>query len=113
MYLGDFAEDVTIVVPFTTTLGGAGVAPSTALAASDVIVVKDGTSLKATANGISVSESVGGTVGAHSITLNTSTDTGDAGFWVAGSDYAVLVTPEISGQTLLSGPVVFSLANRL
>ena len=92
-YLGDFADDATVRFLFnTTTTAGVPVAPSSALAEADFRIYKNnGASEKTTANGLTVAAAFDSVTGCHSIVIDTSNDTGDAGFWVAGADYCIML----------------------
>lgn len=81
----------TIRLKFTTTdVNGAPVAPSSAFAASDFRIYKDGSATeKTTTNGITVTSPFDSVVGRHLIEIDTSNSTGDSGFWASGSAYFV------------------------
>ena len=81
----------TIRLKFTTTdSNGAPVAPSSAFAASDFRIYKDGSATeKATTNGITVTSPFDSVTGRHLIEIDTSNSTGDSGFWASGSAYFV------------------------
>lgn len=91
MQLGDFPDNATIVIHFTThATNGVLVAPSAAFVAADFRVYKNGSATeKTSANGITVVSPFDSVTGKHVVTIDTSNDTGDAGFWVAGNDYRV------------------------
>ncbi len=115
-YLGDFAEDATVYMPFNTfdSNDPAASVTITNLAAGDVHIHKDGsTTQKTTSNGITVSIDFDTITGNHLISIDTSNDTGDAGFWVTGSDYHV----RVEGTTVDAGTINawighFSIQNR-
>ncbi len=115
-YLGDFIEDDTIYFPITTHNGsGAAVAPSTAFEAADLAIYKDGNATqKATTNGVTMTSPFDSVTGLHMVTLDTSNDTGDAGFWVAGADYLVVLNPDetVDSQTVVGAVATFSIENR-
>lgn len=85
------AEDSTIEIYFNTVDStGAPVAPSSAFAASDFAVHKNGSATEKTStNGITVTSPFDSEVGLHLISIDTSNDTSDAGFWTADGRYAV------------------------
>lgn len=87
----DRALGSTIRLKFTTTdSNGAPVAPSSAFAASDFRIYKDGSATeKATTNGITVTSPFDSVTGRHLIEIDTSNSTGDTGFWASGSAYFV------------------------
>lgn len=84
-------EDSPIEFYFNTVDStGAPVAPSSAFAAADFSIHKDGSATeKTSANGITVTSPFDSKTGLHLITIDTSNDTGDSGFWVAGGRYAI------------------------
>lgn len=89
----DRVVDTTVRLRFTTNDGdGAPIAPSSAFAASDFRVYKDGSATQKTStNGITVTSPFDSVVGRHLIEIDTSNDTDDAGFWALGSEYSVEV----------------------
>lgn len=116
-YLGDFAADASVHVPFTTHDGsGAAVAPSDAFEAADVRIYKNNSATqKSTANGITVTSPFDSVTGLHLLTIDTSDDTGDAGFWATGSDYFVVLVPDsetVDGQSVVRVLAHFSIENR-
>lgn len=117
MQLGDFADNATIVISFTTHAStGELVAPSAAFVAADFRVYKNGSATeKTSANGITVVSPFDSVMGKHVVTIDTNNDTGDAGFWAAGNDYRV----EINSAKTVDGHLQtgveigsFSLENR-
>lgn len=116
-YLGDFAEDATVYVYFTTSNGSGGaVAPSSAFEAADVLVYKNGSATQKTStNGLTMTSPFDSVTGLHCLAIDTSNDTGDSGFWVAGADYTVVLSPSdetVDSQTVVSVLAQFSLENR-
>jgi len=115
-YIGDFAEDSTIYIPITTNDGSGGaVAPSSAFEAADVVIYKDGSATQKTStNGITMTSPFDSTTGLHYLAIDTSNDTGDAGFWVTGSDYSVILAPDetVDSQTIVAELASFSIENR-
>ncbi len=95
-YLGDLAEDQVLYVWFTThAADGAAVAPSDAFESADFKVYKNGSATeKTTANGITVTSPFDAITGLHLAAIDTSVDTGDAGFWGPGNDYMLLLAPD-------------------
>jgi hypothetical protein len=115
-YLGDFVEDETIRLDFTTndSRGGA-VAPSDAFEAADLKIYKDGNAAqKTTTNGIIMTSPFDSIIGLHHVDIDTSNNTGDIGFWATGSDYKVVLTPDetVDGQTVVAVIAEFSIENR-
>jgi len=116
-YAGDFLEDSVVRCLFTTNDKAGGiVAPSSAFENADVTIYKDGSDAqKATVNGITMTSPFDATVGLHLLEIDTSDDTGDAGFWVTGSDYQVYSAPDetIDGESVGVILLSFSIENRL
>lgn len=114
--LGDIVEDETVDVPFTTNdAAGGAVAPSSAFEAADVKIYKDGSATeKTTANGLAMTSPFDSITGLHQLTIDTSVDTGDSGFWEVGSDYKVVLDPDetVDGQTVVAVLAIFSIENR-
>ncbi len=113
---GDRAEDSTINVFFTTHDGdGGAVAPSSGFEAADVAIFKDGSDTEKTStNGLTMTSPFNATTGLHRLTIDTSNDTGDGGFWVTGSDYTVALTPDetVDSQSVVRVIAEFSIENR-
>ena len=103
-YLGDLKEDATVRFSFTTNDGSGGrVAPSSAFAASDLRIFKNGSATQKTStNGITMTSPFDSMVGVHHVDIDTSNDTDDAGFWVANADYAVVLYPSktVDGESV-------------
>jgi hypothetical protein len=111
-YLGDFLEDETIYV-FWNTNDGSGASITRAVDGSIRIYKDGGVAEKTTANGITDSEDFDALTGVHLVTIDTSDDTGDAGFWVTGSDYVVVLQGStIDGQVVNHAIAAFSIENR-
>jgi hypothetical protein len=87
----NLAEDATIEVYFETfSSTGAPVAPSSAFTTSDFAIYKNGSATaKATTNGLTVTSPFNSETGCHLLIIDTSNDTGDAGFWTTGARYQV------------------------
>lgn len=115
-YIDDFAEDATVYFQFTTNdRQGGAVAPSTAFEAADVLIYKNnGATQKATTNGITMTSPFDSVTGLHALTIDTSVDTGDAGFWTTGSDYICVLSPDetVDAQTVVAVIGSFSIQNR-
>lgn len=97
MWLGDFPEDFTAVACMFTTHAdtGAPVAPLSAFEAADVVIFKNGSATeKTTTNGVTMTSPFNSTTGLHCVTIDTSNDTGDGGFWVAGAVYTLVLVPD-------------------
>ncbi len=118
-FLGDFPEDFTTVPVFFTThdSNGAAVAPLTAFEADDVKIYKDGSNAQKTStNGLTMTSPFDGIVGLHCLLIDTSNDTGDAAWWVAGHTYTVILNPDtetVNGQAPLKVLGNFTLAMNL
>jgi hypothetical protein len=104
-YLGYRPEDSTVRFSFTTTAAAGGaVAPSSAFEAADIIIYKDGSATqKTTTNGVTMTSPFDSVTGLHHVDIDTSNDTGDVGFWTAGSSYEVILAPDetVDGQTVV------------
>ena len=115
-WLGDYPEDFTAVAVYFTThdQNGAPVAPLTAFETADVKIFKDGSATEKTStNGLTMTSPFNGSVGLHCLTIDTSNDTGDASFWVAGHVYSVLLEPDtetVLGSTVLKVIGTFGIA---
>lgn len=116
-YLGDFIEDATVYIYFTTNnSSGAAVAPSTAFEAADVNIYKDNSAVQKTSdNGITMTSPFDSITGLHLVAIDTSNDTGDAGFWVTGADYSVILSPDetVDSQAIAHPLAQFSIENRI
>jgi len=116
-YMGDYADDSTVRIFFTTNDGSGGaVAPSTAFEAADVVIYKNNSATqKATTNGITMTSPFDSVTGLHLVEIDCSNDTGDAGFWVAGNDYSVVLSPDetVDSQTVVAAIAQFSIENRI
>jgi hypothetical protein len=115
-YYGDYAEDSTVRLGLTTNAAAGGaVAPSSAFEAADIRIYKDSSATqKTTTNGITMTSPFDSVVGLHDVVIDTSNDTGDAGFWATGSDYRVVLVPDetVDGQTVAHIIGEFSIENR-
>ncbi len=118
-YIGDFPEDFTTVVVLFTThdTNGAPVAPLSAFESDDVKIYKDGSaSQKTSTNGLTMTSPFDSIVGLHCLVIDTSNDTGDAAFWVAGHTYSVVLNPDtetVNAQTALKVIATFTIAMML
>lgn len=111
-YLGDFAEDATVHFMWDTNdSDGASVTRATD---GSIRIYKDnGVAEKTSGNGITDTEDFDSLTGIHVLTIDTSNNTGDSGFWVTGSNYiVVLVAATIDGQTVNAVLCSFSIENR-
>jgi hypothetical protein len=94
---GDYPEDfTTVTIPLTThSSTGAPVAPSSAFETADFRIYKNGSPTeKATTNGLTIQSPHDTVTGLHFLIIDTSNDTGDSGFWVAGAVYDVVLVPD-------------------
>lgn len=109
-WLGYRDEDSTIEVYFSTSDGSGGaVAPSSAFEAADVKIYKNGSATQKTAtDGLTMTSPFDSITGLHLLQIDTSDDTNDAGFWVAGGRYTVILDP--SDETVDSQTVVAPIA---
>ena len=116
-YMGDYADDSTVRIFFTTNDGSGGaVAPSTAFEAADIVIYKNNSATqKATTNGITMTSPFDTVTGLHLVEIDCSNDTGDSGFWATGNDYSVVLSPDetVDSQTVVSAVAQFSIENRI
>ncbi|RWH86446.1 MAG: hypothetical protein EOR77_21600 [Mesorhizobium sp.] len=108
-YIGDFPEDFTTVsILFTThAASGAAVAPSSGFEAADVKIYKNGSAAEKTStNGLTMTSPFDGITGLHCLVIDTSVDTGDVGFWVAGAQYTVVLSPDETVDGLVVAKVI-------
>jgi hypothetical protein len=112
VYYGDFAEDATVYVPLTThAAAGGAVAPASPFDLGDFAIYN---------NGLTVTSPFDSVTGLHLLAIDTSVDTGDAGFWAVGSDYMVVLAPAsgtgtvetVDGQSVVAVVATFSIENR-
>lgn len=97
MWIGDFPEDFPSVPCMFTThaSSGAPVAPLSAFEATDVIIYKNGSGTQKTStNGVTMTSPFDSIAGLHCLTIDTSDDTGDSGFWTAGAVYTLVLSPD-------------------
>jgi hypothetical protein len=110
---GYVREDSTVNIPFSTNdAAGGAVAPSTAFEAADIVIYKDGgATQKTSTNGLTMTSPFDAITGLHQIDIDTSNDTGDAGFWANGSSYAVILSPDetVDSQTVVAVLATFTL----
>lgn len=109
MFLGDFPEDfTTVTVMFTThQSSGAPVAPNSAFEAADVIIYKNGSGTQKTStNGVTMTSPFDSITGLHCVVIDTSNDTGDSGFWVAGAQYTLVLSPDETVDSVAVAKVI-------
>lgn len=117
IYLGDFPAGETIYIPFHTFNSTGASVTITGLAVTDIEIYKDGsTTQRASDAGYTLLDTDGidfdGLTGIHGFSINTADNT-DAGFFVAGSDYWVVVSAiTVDSQTVNFVPAIFSIENR-
>src|SRR5210317_736559 len=99
MYLGDFAEDDTVLIPFNTFSSDDPSASVTItnLADADIMVHKDGGTTQIATDGATVAIDYDGITGNHLITIDTSVHAD----YATGSEYAV----RIEGTTVDAGTI--------
>ena len=111
-YIGDFAED-SIVDLFWDTNDGNGASVTRAVDGGIRVYKNNSAAEKITANGVTDDEDFDLLTGIHHLRIDTSNDTGDAGFWIPGNDYfAVLQGATIDGQAVNAVIAHFSIENR-
>lgn len=116
-YLGDYKEDATVNIYFTTHDGtGAPVAPLSGFDLDDFRIYKGSSNAqKTTTNGLSIASPFDSVTGLHCLAIDTSNDTGDASFWVVGNDYTVVLLPDtetVGGVAVTKVLGQFSIDNR-
>ncbi|RWO83168.1 MAG: hypothetical protein EOS18_06140 [Mesorhizobium sp.] len=108
-YIGDFPEDfTTVAIMFTThAASGAPVAPSSGFEAADVKIYKNGSAAEKTStNGLTMTSPFDSITGLHCLVIDTSNDTDDVGFWVAGAQYTVVLSPDETVDSLAVAKVI-------
>jgi hypothetical protein len=112
-YLGDYSEDSMIDIFFTThSKEGGALAPSSAFEADDIRIYKNNSaSQKTTTNGLTMTSPFDSVVGLHQLRIDTSNDTGDAGFWEDGNEYIVILIPDetVDGESVVKVIASFSI----
>lgn len=105
-YLGDFAEDATLVFKFNTM--GQDFAPIT-LGSGAVAVYKQGSTTESTA-GVTLVADYDSVTGLHQVTIDTSADA----FYETGKDYTVVLSAGTADSVSLVGRQLrqFSIRNR-
>lgn len=115
MYLGDFAANAVVNFAFTTHSGaGAAVAPVSAFEAADLKIYKgNSTTERSSSAGVTMTSPFDAIIGLHHVSIDTSNNT-DAGFWAAGNDYIVVLSPDetVDGQAVVRVVGQFSVENR-
>lgn len=109
MWLGDFTEDhATVTCMFTTHAStGAPVAPNSAFEAADVLIYKNGNAAQKTStNGVTMTSPFDSVTGLHCVVIDTSNDTGDSGFWTAGSVYTLVLSPDETVDSVAVAKVI-------
>lgn len=110
-YLGDFAEDATIFIPFNTFSSDDPQASVTItnLADADIKVHKDGSTTEITTDGATIAINFDGITGNHLITIDSSVDAA----YSTGSDYLVRIEgTTVDGGTINAFIGSFSIENR-
>jgi hypothetical protein len=111
MYLGDFLAGETVDFKWNTTAVGTG-SITRATNGSIRIYKNESLTQRSSAAGITDTEDFDSLTGLHHLTIDLSDDT-DAGFYVAGSDYAVVIEGMIvDGETFNAALAHFSIENR-
>jgi hypothetical protein len=100
----------------TNDSSGGTIAPSgDAFTIDDFFVHKNGSAVqKTTSNGMTIVSPFDSVVGVHSLSIDTSNNTGDAGFWNSGCDYSVIASPSGTVDSQIVAGLVgsFSIQNR-
>ena len=113
-YLGDFAINSNVYMSFSTFANTGGSATATGFANTDVLVFKNGSSTsKVSSNSCFVVTDFSSQTGLHHVTIDTSDNSGDVGFYGASGDYQVAVADiTVAGETVRTWLGQFSLQNR-
>jgi len=115
-YLGDFKASGSVNFNFTThAASGASVAPLSAFEAADLVIYKAASATQRTSvSGVTMTSPFDSIVGLHHVTIDLSDNT-DAGFWAAGNDYFVILSPDetVDSQTVVGQVASFSIENRV
>lgn len=98
--------DSTYRIYFTSSdASGGAIAPSDAFEAADIRIYKDGSATQRSSTaGWTMTSPFDSVTGLHLIEIDLSDNT-DAGFYEAGSDYVVVLSPDtetVDGQTVVS-----------
>jgi len=110
-YLGDFAEDQTVYIPFNTFTSDDPQASATItnLADADIKVHKDGSTTEIVTDGATVAIDFDSVTGNHLITIDTSAHAD----YAVGSDYLVRIEgTTVDGGTINAWVGSFSIENR-
>jgi len=112
-YLGDFVENSTIYIPFTTNAGDGGRESfSATLEQADVVVLKNGAAMTLDASTITISTDLGSRVGFHTVSIDMSNDAD----FTTGADYAAVLYPSdetLDGQAPIGVLATWSCENRV
>lgn len=110
-YLGDYAEDATVRLFFSTNDSSGGrVGFSATLEAADFEVIKDGATTGSTA-GVTITNDFDSKTGLHLVAIDMSADA----FYSTGSDYALLLYPNdetVDSQNVAAVLAEWSCENR-
>lgn len=101
-YYGDFPTGASVPMEFDTFAAATGAPTATSnFTSADVLIYKNSnTTERTSANGITVTTSFDGKTGLQTVDIDTSDNT-DAGFYAAGNEYRVAITPiTADGQTM-------------
>jgi hypothetical protein len=93
-YQGDYGLNAIVYLPFTThDKDGGAVAPLTAFETADVKLFKNGSTERGNVAGYTMTSPLGGIVGLHLLSIDTSDNT-VAGFFAAGGEYFAALSPD-------------------
>lgn len=100
-YLGSFNTGSTVYLYFTThAQTGAAVAPSSAFESADVRIYKNGSATQRTSEaGYTMTSPFDSITGLHLLSIDLSDNT-DAGFYAAGNEYTVVLSPDETVDSL-------------
>lgn len=108
-YLGSYNAGSTIYVYFTThAQTGAAIAPSSAFEAADVRIYKNGSATQRSSEaGYTMTSPFDSITGLHLLSVDLSDNT-DAGFYAAGSEYTIVLSPDETVDSLAVVSVIGS-----
>lgn len=111
--LGSFTAGSTVYGYFTThATSGAPVAPLSAFENADLRIYKNGSATeRSSSSGITMTSPFDSTTGLHAYAIDLSDNT-DAGFYAAGSEYAIVLNPDsetVDGVTVLKVLAYFAI----
>lgn len=101
VYLGSYNTGSTVRIAFTThAQTGAAIAPSSAFEAADIKLYKNGSATdRSSQSGWTMTSPFDSITGLHQLEIDTS-DNADAGFYSAGAEYMIVLSPDETVDSL-------------